>query len=152
MLRRVTSSHARGAPAAIRTWIEVPTVVESPTSAGRPKYPIVGSPFVVYKGTKAYAMVTDNSTQQPLLHYPDVRLLDPVEVNEFESTLRVPLPQPDGREPGRQGLGEVIHWFTKMLGINECGSCQKRRRSLNRVIVWGWWRKGAPRRNVAIRD
>ena len=51
--------------------------------------------------------------------------------------------------PGRVGLGDVVHHGLSAVGVtparlsallgSDCG-CDGRRKWLNRITVWGWWR------------
>lgn len=55
----------------------------------------------------------------------------------------------DGGKPGPVRLGDAVARFLQRLGITservsawlgrDCG-CKARQTSLNRLIVWGWWR------------
>jgi len=39
-------------------------------------------------------------------------------------------------------LGNVVSSVAEFLHIPACSQCANRRLWLNRVVVWGWWRKG----------
>ena len=43
------------------------------------------------------------------------------------------------------GLGDIVEWLAKLIRIKPwpgCG-CAKRKAWLNRIIVWGWWRRAS---------
>jgi hypothetical protein len=123
-----------------RTWLEVPANYDTPTSAGRPKYPVSGSGLVVYRGSKAYVSFENASAKNELIRHPDVRALTLGEARRLEDGLPFPLSQSlSGGSEVR--LGDLVHQLTKRVGIAECGACRKRRRILNRVVIWAWWRR-----------
>jgi hypothetical protein len=124
-----------------RTWLELPANYDTPTSAGRPKYPINGSALVLYKGPKAYAFFRDQDAQQDeLMQYHDVRLLSRADVRKLEENFPFPIPaSADGNAEMR--LGDLVHQLTTRVHIGECAGCRKRRRILNRVVIWGWWNR-----------
>src|SRR5262249_2979714 len=88
----------------------------------------------------------DEGAQEDVLKEVDCRRLTPAEGHVFEESLPVPIPPqlfseqlPKGGGP--VGLGDFISWLTRQAGVAECGACQQRKRWLNRIIVWGWWRQ-----------
>jgi len=52
--------------------------------------------------------------------------------------IRIPVPV---RRPF--GLGDVVHGATKLVGIQPCQPCQRRRRKLNQLVGFGppRWRR-----------
>lgn len=129
-----------------RVWIEMP-VVGNGTPDGRvqPKYPVETNATIVHKHGKVYIDFEDGSAQEEALRQPDCRRLTSTEGRELEETLPFPIASPAPRpskEKGPLTLGYVVAWVTGKLGIEKCPGCQQRRHKLlNRVVVWGWWRK-----------
>jgi len=120
----------------------MPADYETPASLGRPKYPINGSGLVIYRGSKAYALLTEVSVHNELLEHSDVRLLNQDEVRQFENHLPFPVTDFQSANGTRElRLGDLLHLLTKRAGISECGACRQRRRILNRVVIWGWWKQ-----------
>ncbi|MFF9480632.1 hypothetical protein [Streptomyces sp. NPDC014733] len=89
--------------------------------------------------------------RQQLLAHPDVRELSPSERERIQPVPGLPLtweglegqiPEAGARRSRRHpvGLGDAIAALTRRARIQECGSCARRRRGLNRITVWGWWR------------
>lgn len=127
-----------------RKWIEVPVVSDELAISDQPKYSIEGSALVVYHGSKAYVTFrnANDLRRSQLTQNPDVRLLTSDESLLFEANM--PFPIPETRRENRAGvrrLGDLVHKATAMVGISECDACRKRKRLLNRIVVWGWWRK-----------
>jgi hypothetical protein len=131
-----------------RDWFEMPAVGgDSLEDAARPKYPVVGNALLVYRGDKVYIAVENNSVPTEMMKQPETRHLNSKEALQLEESLSFPLPVdfPSQQIPmnhvGKFGLGDLVAWFTHKLGITECAGCQKRHKWLNRVTIWGWWRK-----------
>ena len=109
------------------------------TAATRPKYPLEGNAFVVYRGAEAYVALEDRAVQDEIVRHVDVRLLSDGEGLAFEQSLPFPIAPVDRSADRRIGLGDVVSWFTRRLGIRECTGCRRRKRRMNRVVVWRWW-------------
>lgn len=127
-----------------RTWVEMP-VVEKPEATGvRPKYPLDVGALIIYRGPKAYLAFEDEAARASVMEHADVRLLPPAEGFEFEQNAGIgPF---ETRQERRRvtRLGDLVHRLAKRAGIAECADCRRRRRRLNKVIVWGWWRTQNP--------
>jgi hypothetical protein len=121
-----------------RSWVVMPAL-DSGTAATRPKYPLEGNALVLYRGAEAYVALEDRAAQDELAHRADVRLLTDGEALAFEHSLPFLIAPVDRSRDGRVGLGDVVSWFTRRLGIHECTGCRRRKRRLNRVVVWRWW-------------
>jgi hypothetical protein len=132
---------------ATRQWIEMPVAAGDADGHGaRPKYPVEASALLVYRGSKVYVSFSgrgDHGTTRR----PDVRRLTPAEARAFEESFSFPLPSPPPPAPGARqagaplGLGDLVSRLTHRVGIAECGGCRRRRSLLNRLVVWGWWRR-----------
>jgi hypothetical protein len=120
-----------------RSWIVMPAL-DSGTAATRLKYPLEGNALVLYRGAEAYVALEDRSVRDELMRHVDVRLLTDREGLAFEQSLPFPI-APVDRSDRRVGLGDVVSWFTRRFGISECTGCRRRKRRLNRVVVWRWW-------------
>lgn len=120
-----------------RSWLEMPTH-GSATADPRPKYELEADALVIYRGDAVFVALQDEAVQENLVRHVDVRALSDEEGREFEASLPVPLAPPE-RPTGRIGLGDLVSWFARRVGIRECAGCRKRRRGLNRIPVWGWW-------------
>lgn len=110
----------------------------------RPKYS-VDSGVVIHHGEAAYFSFVAESDNHDLLEHSDVRALTDTEVTELEQELPYPLPShPSKRDIDDQreqaGLGDVVAKVAHALGVDECGSCRRRRQWLNRISI-GWQRK-----------
>jgi len=128
-----------------RAWIEMP-VVPNETGDGwaRPKYPIESSATLIHRDGKVYVAFEDETARQEAAQQPDCRLLTSTEGRELEDSFPFPIASPgqqhvDENQP--VGLGDAVAWLASRVGIEECGPCQKRKRWLNRLIIWGWWRR-----------
>ena len=134
LLRAMTSPpQSRSA----RSWVVVPAL-DGGTAATRPKYPLEGNALVLYRGAEAYVALEDRAVRDELVRHDDVRLLTDSEALAFEQSLPFPI-APVDRWDRRIGLGDVVSWLTRQLGISECTGCRRRKRRLNRVVVWRWW-------------
>jgi len=128
-----------------RVWIEMP-VVRNGTPDGRvwPKYPVETNATLVHKDGKVYIDFEDKSAREEAVKQPDCRRLTLAEGRVLEESLPFPIISRTVRyqnENQPMGLGDVVAWVTNKLGIEECRGCQRRHKWLNRVVVWGWWRK-----------
>jgi hypothetical protein len=130
-----------------RLWIEIPAVgTGAADDPVRPKYPVRGRAFLMHKEGKVYVTFGDEGSQEDVLKEADCRRLTPAEGHAFEESLPVLIPRQLFSQPPRNGrrlagLGDVVSWLTRLAGVTECGACQQRKRRLNRIVVWGWWRK-----------
>ena len=93
---------------------------------------------------KVYIYFEDKNAQEEALKQPDCRRLTSAEGRELEETFPFPIASPgqqhvDENQP--VGLGDAVAWLASRLGIEECEPCRKRKRWLNKVVVWGWWRR-----------
>jgi hypothetical protein len=113
----------------------------SPGTRTRPKYPIDGSALVVYRGPNAYVAIAQRGTRAALTPHADVRVLAPQEARALEDDLALPplAGRRDRSAPVR--LGDAVHGVLTRVGIRDCTGCRRRRRRLNKLTVWGWWRK-----------
>jgi hypothetical protein len=133
----------------VRSWIEMP--VSDDASLGgtvRPRHAIEGNALLVYRGDKVYAALNERGVADRIAELPDVRRLSQEEAGTLEATLpgrdafaSYPgYPRPDRDVvvdwPGRVGLGDVVGWLARALGMRECGTCNQRREALNRVKLW----------------
>lgn len=125
-----------------RRWIEMPVVAsDAPGAPARPKYPVDASAMLVYRGPKVYVSFTGRG-DRGMTGHPDVRRLTPAEARAFEESFSFPLPTPGARRAGGPlGLGDLVSRVTHGMGITECSGCQRRRSLLNKLVVWGWWRR-----------
>jgi hypothetical protein len=128
-----------------RAWIEMPAV-RSASEDGRlrPKYSGEGRVVVVHHMGSAYVAFEDELAQQKVEAHADCRRLSASEARAFEQALPFPLPRelfPAEGGSSSKGLGDLVSWLMRMLGIRECRGCQGRRRRLNEFISWGWSRK-----------
>lgn len=132
-------------------WLTVPVEQQ----AGRNTLPSlkydVPNAIIVRDSEMAYVGIIDGEAAERLLTYPDVVILSekekklieivpgiPVSWESLES--QVPALGADHQQKSAVGLGDVISAFTRRARIPECGSCGRRRKGLNRITVWGWWR------------
>lgn len=129
-----------------RVWIEMQAIgTGAADDPVRPKYPVRGNAFLMHKEGKVYVTFRDEVSQEAVLKEADCRRLTPAEGHTFEESLPVPIPpQLFSQHPQNRsrpaGLGDVVSWLTRRAGITECAACQQRKRWLNRIVVWGWWR------------
>lgn len=126
-------------------WLEMPTIRTGvPDDRARPKYPVETNAFLVYRGDKVYVRLPDDIALPSALNGADCRRLSSTEARRLEDSLPFPVSAPSvhhdhrGHEP--VGLGDVVSWLTHKVGIEECSACGRRKRLLNRIPVWGWWR------------
>ncbi|MCP2163922.1 hypothetical protein [Goodfellowiella coeruleoviolacea] len=133
-------------------WLEVPV---TPPSAGRASTAIkydVGNAVVVHGDNRAYVGLADRRAVRRLLARPDVRKLSDVDLATVQPVPGLPVSWSDlaaqvpglGRPHARfrvLGLGDAIAVLTRRARIPECGACARRRKALNRITVWGWWRR-----------
>ncbi|MGY3680404.1 hypothetical protein [Streptomyces sp. TE33382] len=133
-------------------WMEVPV---QPAS-GRNESPTVkygiGNSVVVYGIDSAYVGCADETIVAELLRYPDVRPLNADDLRRIDplpglpltwESLEAQIPGQSGQHHLRDGvigLGDLISSITRRARIPECGACTRRRKGLNRITVWGWWR------------
>jgi hypothetical protein len=121
-------------------WVEMPVVSgEAPIDAPRPKYPVIGNATLVYRRPYVYIAFRDAADALTATNYPDTRRLTPDEGRALETSLpfpiRVPALPPAGA-PALVGLGDLVSWVTGRLGIAQCDGCRRRKRWLNRVVLW----------------
>jgi hypothetical protein len=135
-------------------WLEMPTVAEGGNpSRPRPKYQVASRAVLVYREDKVYVHLGDETTRAAVKAHPDVRTLSATEIRELERTrpfIRLaadgalePLDASWERQRAERSavlLGDVIARLARAVGIAECGPCKRRRRRLNRIPLWGWWR------------
>lgn len=128
-----------------RVWIEMPAVRNgTPDGRVRPKYPVETNATLVHKDGKVYIDFEDESAREEAVKQPDCRRLTLAEGRELEETFPFPIAFPAYRRDNERepvGLGDVVAWMTHKLGIEECPGCQRRKKWLNRVVIWGWWKK-----------
>ena len=128
-------------------WLELPAEIDAEARA-RPTYAIVSDEVLVYRQDKVYACFRDKTAVADLVQHSDVRELSASEVEQlvalYEPILHahrfVEDSMADAVRPGPVGLGEVISRVASRVGLAECAGCRQRRRLLNRIVVWGWWR------------
>jgi hypothetical protein len=134
-----------------RYWLEIPTVADGSDFGGRrPKYSVAARAVLVYRGEKVCVLFGDETARAEVERHSDVRRLLGKEAQELEGKypflplLTTDAPDPSrGRAEGAGGvvlLGDIITRLAKILGIIECEPCRKRRKLLNRIPLWGWWR------------
>lgn|SRR5215207_8300026 len=128
-----------------QSWLQMPAISdgEGPIAV-RPKYSVDADALLIYRGSNVYMMVQDDRARAGLTSYPDVRVLTALESHGFEESLPFPVAtRTAGMRTGTAGvqLGDLVHRVTRRLGIQHCAGCRKRRTALNRVVVWGWWRR-----------
>lgn len=130
-----------------RVWIEMPAVgngaADDPV---RSKYPIQGKAFLMHQGGKVYVIFGDELARQEAAKQADCRRLTPSEARALEESLPVPIPPQlfsynQNNKSRPVGLGDLVAWLTRRAGIAECEACQQRKRWLNGIVVWGWWRR-----------
>jgi hypothetical protein len=125
-------------------WLEMPVVRTGvPDHRARPKYPVETNAFLVYQGEKVYVRFPDDAAQPPGVDEADCRWLTHAEARALEESLPFPVSAPfvhhhRGSQP--VGLGDVVSRLTRKAGFEECSACGRRKKWLNRITVWGWWR------------
>ena len=132
-----------------RLWIEMPAVgTGTPDDPVRSKYPVQGKAFLIHQEGKIYVIFRDERARDEGIRHEDCRRLTPDQAPAFEESLPFPLPPHlfpyDHNHNNRSrpvGVGDIVARLTRRAGIAECGGCQRRKRWLNRIVVWGWWRK-----------
>jgi len=107
----------------------------------RPAAVVLVAALLIYRGASVYVTYQGDAPRGDLTANPDVQLLTGAESHRFEASLPFPLPAPV--RPRGVRLGDVIHRITGRLGVAHCDSCQRRKRALNRIVVWGWWRRAS---------
>ncbi|MEV5885273.1 hypothetical protein AB0L74_21505 [Streptomyces sp. NPDC052020] len=136
---------------AVVHWLAVPVVQRA--ESDRPpvlKYEAPEGVVVRDRGT-AYVGTIDEEAAQRLLAHPDVEILSAEEKRRVELVPGMPVPWEslerqilslgtDHWRRGVIGLGDVVSALTRRARIPECGGCARRRKGLNRITVWGWWR------------
>ncbi|MFE2477062.1 hypothetical protein [Streptomyces sp. NPDC001194] len=133
-------------------WLQIPTLPpEDGIGSPSPKYE-VGSAVVVYGEGSAYVALADEALAAALLAHGDVQLLTAERRGRIQPVPGLPMTWEQleaqvsalgaGRHPSHRsvGLGDVVASITRRVRIPECGGCARRRRGLNRITVWGWWR------------
>jgi hypothetical protein len=129
-----------------RVWIEMPAVGSGVSSDPvRPKYAVHGHALLLHREGKVYVVFRDERDHEEMVKQADCRPLTLAEGRAFEESLPFPnLPQllPGNLQNGKRNvaLGDVVSWLTRRAGITEGSACQQRKRWLNRIVVWGWWR------------
>lgn len=119
-----------------RAWLEMPVVSGGRDAADvRPKYAVETSALLIYRGSSVYVTPDAGDLEADVTLRPDVRVLTELEAREFENTLPFPLPAPAPQRGAGLGLGDLVHRVTRMFGLEECDSCRRRRRALNRVSL-----------------
>lgn len=133
-------------------WMEMPIQPASGKSESPTVKYGIGNSVVVYGIDSAYVGCADEVTIAELLRNPDVRLLSADDLRRIVpfpglpltwESLEAQIPGQSGKHRlggGVIGLGDLISSITRRAGIPECGSCTRRRKGLNRITVWGWWR------------
>ncbi len=129
-----------------QVWIEMPAVgTGAQGDPVRPKYPVQGKAFLMHQAGKVYVAFQDKLAREAAEKQAECRRLTPSEARTFEESLPFPIPlslfadNHDGKSRP-VGLGDVVSWLTRRAGIAECSACQQRKRWLNRIPIWGWWR------------
>jgi hypothetical protein len=116
----------------------------------RPKYPAAARAILVYRREKVYVLLEDEIARADVEAYSDVRRLSAKEAQELEKkhpfvrflatdTVDMSRGGPDGVRAVVL-LGDVIARLAKIVGIVECEPCRRRRKLLNSIPLWGWWR------------
>ncbi|GAA2603442.1 hypothetical protein [Streptomyces tubercidicus] len=130
-------------------WLEVPVEPAASRGSVRPKYS-VGRAVVVLDNESAYVGLLERTAAAALLAHEDVRELSRGDMERIrpeiplswetleQQVLQLSDPRP---RPHALGLGDAIAALTRRARIRECGSCAQRRKGLNRIIIWGWWRR-----------
>ncbi|MFJ8697065.1 hypothetical protein [Streptomyces roseolilacinus] len=133
-------------------WLTVPVVRHAGSGASPAlKYEVPDAVVVRGSGT-AYVGITDEQAARRLLAHPDVETLSAEEKRRVELVPGTPVPWEsleqqilslgtDHRRGGAVGLGDLVSALTRRARIPECGGCARRRKGLNRITVWGWWRE-----------
>lgn len=130
-----------------RVWIEMPAVgTGTEDDAVRSKYPVQGKAFLMHQEGKVYVIFRDERARDEAIRHEDCRRLTPDQTRAFEESLPFPLPPhlfPRDHDTRSRpvGVGDIVARLTRRVGIAECGWCQHRKRWLNRIVVWGWWRR-----------
>ncbi|MER6261962.1 hypothetical protein ACFV2Z_02565 [Streptomyces sp. NPDC059688] len=130
------------------TWLEMPLRSSGAQPSLRAKYD-VGNAVVMLSETTAYVALADPKAANELLQHPDVQRLTannlktiqpggPLSWEALERQAEALNHRGVGRGP--VGLGDLISSLTRKARIHECSGCARRRRGLNRIPVWGWWR------------
>jgi hypothetical protein len=122
------------------SWIEMPAAgsgaADDPVRA---KYALRGGAFLIHQGGKVYVMCRDQLARTDALEHADCRELSSDESRAFEETLPFPLAPAlfadRHHTRGAVGLGDLVSWLTRKLGIAECSGCQRRKRWLNRAVL-----------------
>ncbi|SEC96199.1 hypothetical protein SAMN05216532_2942 [Streptomyces sp. 2231.1] len=130
------------------TWLEMPLRSSGAQPSPRAKYD-VGNAVVMLGETTAYVALADPKAANELLQHPDVQRLTANDLKTIESggplsweALERQAESLNHRGVGRGpvGLGDLISSLTRKARVRECSGCARRRRGLNRITVWGWWR------------
>lgn len=129
-------------------WIKMPAV-KSETEKDRvhPKYPVLTKALLVYREDKVYILVDEKHAVGQVEQHDDCHRLTPTETISFEESLPFPVSSevfhngPAHRKKSLLGLGDIIAWVAQKAGIEECSGCRARKRRLNKLAVWRWWRK-----------
>lgn len=130
-----------------KVWIEMPAV-QSETEKDRvqPKYPVLTNALLMYKEEKVYILFEEENAREQVEQYTDCRRLTPNEAIALEESLPFPVHSEvfhhsHTHEKKSLGLGDIVAWLTRKVGIEECGGCRSRKMRLNKLVVWGWWRR-----------
>ncbi|MFH9400590.1 hypothetical protein [Streptomyces sp. NPDC017638] len=134
-------------------WLAMPVEHQAAkTALPALKYDVPNA-VVVRDSRLAYVGITDGDVAEQLLAHADVKILSSEEKSLIELVPGVPVPweslerqMPElgtgHRRKGAVGLGDLVSALTRRASIPECRSCARRRKGLNRIIIWGWWRDG----------
>ncbi|MEU1935052.1 hypothetical protein ACH49O_19085 [Streptomyces coeruleorubidus] len=130
-------------------WLEAPVEPAAGRAPAGPKYN-VGRAVVMLGDESAYVGLLDRTAAAALLAHEDVRELNRDDMARIQSEIPVSwealeqqaIQLADPR-PHRHalGLGDAIAALTRRAHIRECVSCTHRRKNLNRITIWGWWRR-----------
>jgi hypothetical protein len=126
----------------------MPAVETAELPRAHPKYPIEVDATLVYRGVNVYVSLAHSAARDQARRHADVRILSKAEGAALESGLPFGPSQPAAAQAsarainvlGPVGLGDAISSVTQRFGIGECHGCKARKRALNRIAVWGWWR------------
>jgi hypothetical protein len=122
-------------------WFEMPAVGdENRSGRSRPKYEIPSRALLVYHGQRVSVRLLEPADEVDFVGHPDVRRLSYRESEKLEVAYPfvAHADNPIARKPLR--LGDAVSRIAGTMRINECEPCRRRRRRLNRIIIWGWWR------------
>jgi len=119
--------------------------IGSPDDPIRPKYGIASNAVLVYRGAKVYIDLPNQDVRIELTKQPGVRPLASNEAQELEESMPFSIPSlaphPAYSYKGFLRLGDAVAWLTHKMGLYECPGCRRRREWLNKVVIWGWWKR-----------